>query len=802
MAQNTLVKGRIFDAQTKETIPYASVVFKDANKKIVKGEVTDGEGRFSLSILPGKYTMSVEFLSYTDHNQSIDIPKQTVLNIPNIFLKSSNEVLDAIELTEEKNQMALKIDKREFNVGKDVTNRGGTASQVLENIPSVDVDVEGNISLRGSENVRVLINGRPSSLMGISSKNALESIPAQNIEKVEVVTNPSARYDADGEAGIINIILKKEKAKGINGVINANLGTPLAYGIGANINYRKNKWNLFGGLSYGQRARVGNAEINFHRFSDKYNYHVNTKSDDDNKSRNVMFRLGADYQINDRNSIGISSVLSSGEGDDTNEREVIDINGYTNETKSITNRVLNDLEDQLGMDVTMTYDYKGKKKGEKLTGQLQFSKEFEDENGIINQSVLNFPAQNKIQQQQRAINDENQENFLAQLDYVLPVLTEAKVELGAKLTTNNIDVNYKVEERDFDNNTWDIIQGFNDELEYREKVYAAYAIYADQLAGNLKKFSYQLGLRMEHSDVESHFKLTKKEYPRTYTNFFPSAHITYKQSDVTSYQVSYSKRINRPRAWNLMPFFSYASERNFFAGNPELNPSYIESFEVSNLNFWNKGSFLASVYHRYTTDVIDRIILPTDPALNTPQETSIIPFNIGTQRNTGLELTGSYNPSKKLKLRASANLFHSTIDGSYNDKARNIVMDLSTDNFVWQGRLNATYILPYKIISQATLGYRSGRQDTQGDVQGVYALDLGFSKDVLKDKGTLSLSVRDVFNSRRRQATSRGVDFETNYDFQWNSRMIRLNFTYRINQKKNRRNQGMQQYQGGGGGGF
>ncbi|MCT4664397.1 MAG: TonB-dependent receptor family protein [Flavobacteriales bacterium] len=780
-AQQFRISGQVLEASSQESLPYASVVIKEPNThKIIKGTTSDEMGKFALMAKKGNYILEIQFLSFDNYVKKIELNGH--LNLGKITLQESKETLSEVELTAEKDQMSLKVDRREFTVGKDVTNKGASASEVLGNIPSVNVDVEGAVSLRGSENVRILINGRPSSLLGINGTDALKMIPSETIEKVEIITNPSARYDASGEVGIINIVLKKEKRKGFNGVINTNIGYPTAYGLGINLNFKRKKINYFAGLSYNQRARQGTGEFKYSKFGTDTTFTTKTRSEDDNKSMRFMARAGFDYAISDRTNLTFSGMVSGGKGDDTNERNIRDFNN-NNTQISQTHRKLHDLEDLLGMDFNANFHHKGKIKGERLTAQLQFSKDFEDENGTITQDV-NFLTTNKNRSQlQQSINDENQDNWLFQIDYIRPFSERLKMETGAKATDLSIDVNYKVSEQQ-KNGDWKIINGFYDKLAYRQKVYAAYGIVSGQLLPENEKLGYQVGLRMEHSDIESIFKLSNKSTPRTYTNLFPSAHLSYKASEQTSWQLSYSKRIDRPRAWSLMPFFSFASERNLFVGNPELDPSYSHVGELTFLNYWEKGSFMASAYYRHIMDVRDRIVLAADPNAGNNVETLIKPFNIGTENNYGLELTGSYNPSKKLKFRASANLYHSSIDGSYTDEHR--TLDLSTNNFAWQGRLNMTYVLPRKWITQTTFGYRSKRQDTQGDVDPAMALDFGVSKDLFGDKATIAFSVRDIFNTRRRIAFSEGPDFRMDYDFQWNSRTFRLNFTYRINQKKRR----------------
>jgi len=778
------VSGWVFDEETKEKLPYAAVLLVDKNSnEIIVGSATDIEGEFNLEVQPGEYDFKIQFLSYKDYVQPLTVNQS--INLKGISLSHSEEMLSELELTAEKNQMQLKIDKREFNVGKDLTNRGGNASQILDNIPSVEVDIDGGVSLRGSQNVRVLIDGKPSSLLGLSSTNALDMIPAETIEKVEIITNPSARYDAGGEVGIINIILKKDKVKGINGVINARLGDPLSYGGGFNLNIRKNKFNIFTGLSHDYRSNKGSGDME--QFFTNSDASFRTEHTDDRTGKSNVFRLGTDYYINKKNTLTVSGVYTKGSGDDETNRLYWDYDS-TDVLSNYVERQLKDSETSSGYDLSLNYSREGKKKGQKLTFDAQYSSRKEDEGGPIQELNTNSDFDDKYQ---RVENSEKAKNILLQLDYILPLKGKSKLEAGLKMTGQDMDVDYIVEQRLNDNPEWNILSDFYNNLNYDEKIYAAYFMYANEVG----KISYQVGLRNEYSDVTSTFYLTDERYGRTYNGIFPTAHISYKENETSSYQLSFSKRINRPRRWHLMPFFSFSNERTFFTGNPELNPSYTYSYEASKLNFWDKGSFLASVYYRHSTDIIDRLFLSVDVDEN---RSIIKPYNIGTSNDFGIELTGSYKPTKKLKLRANCNIFRQVIDAEYvqttEDGKR--VLNLDTDAYSWNTRLSANYILPYDVVFQTSFNYRAATQDTQGEVEPRYAWDFGFSKDVFKGKGTLSISVRDVLNSRRRQATSVTPDFVSKYNFQWNSRTVRANFSYRINQKKSQRpNRG--QYGGG-----
>ncbi|MGB1000088.1 MAG: TonB-dependent receptor, partial [Flavobacteriales bacterium] len=450
------VSGVVKDHTTQETLPYTSVVILDEADQIVKGTATAVDGSFELQLEPGTYKLEVKFLSYEDYSKSITVADQA-LDLGILPLKPSTQMLKTLELVEEKAQMQLKIDKREFNVGRDLTTKGGTAAQVLDNIPSVEVDIDGNVSLRGSENVRILIDGKPSTLMGINASNVFDMIPAESIDKVEVITNPSARYDASGEVGIINIVLKKDKVKGLNGVITTRLGTPKAYGGGVQMNYRKNKLNLFGGLSYDYRSNTGSGHFDVHVQNPDTTYYYESRDENLRTGTSKVFRLGADYQFNKQHDLGISGLFQLGTGDDQNNYKYSDFDG-NKVLFSKSTRQLNDLEESKGYDLNLNYNFKSKKEGEKLSLQAQASSNFDDEGGTISEI---YHLTNRQAKAQRAANDEQNNNTLVQLDYSRPLGTHSKLEAGLKHTSQNLDVNYKVEQQDTTDATWFTLENYH-----------------------------------------------------------------------------------------------------------------------------------------------------------------------------------------------------------------------------------------------------------------------------------------------------------------------------------------------------
>jgi outer membrane receptor protein involved in Fe transport len=776
--QKMELSGIVLDEITKQPLPYATIsIFKAADSSLVDGEITNEAGEFKLALNRGIYKVDISFISYLKASKyHVNLTKGN-LNLGVILLKSDNKTLEEVEVVAERSQMEFKLDKKVFNVGSDATMKGANASDLLDNIPSVEVDVDGNVSLRGSQNVRILINGKPSGLVGSSTTDALRQMQGSMIERVEVITNPSSKYEAEGEAGIINIILKEEKRSGINGSIELRTGIPDNHGVSLNLNVRRKKFNGFVnyGLGFSDFDRGGKTEQDFFLTDTAYGTNIDRNYNRRGLSQNLQ--LGADIYLNDKNTLTVSGLYRF--SDETNTGRLIydDFNNNERLINSST-RISEEVEEDQNQEISLNYKKTFEQKGKELTAVFQYNNGNETEDSDINELITKGFGLGAPELIQFSNNKESQTNYLFQADYEQPLKKNQKIETGIRAALRTIDTDYRVSEEQNGNNV--ILNQFTNIFEYVEDVYAAYGIYSKQF----EKLSYQLGMRVEHSEIQTNLKTTGENNRKSYTDFFPSAAFTYKLENEASLQWSYSRRISRPRFWYLNPFFTFSDARNIRTGNPDLDPEYTNSFEVGYLKYWKKGSFYVGTYYKRSTQIIDRISFANDTGV-----TFSIPVNLATRNSYGIETNFSKDITKDIKTNASVNVFVSNQRGDYRDE------NFDVDAFNWNTRFSVKYALDKLTDFQLTGMYRAPNNSAQGKVKSMTSINLAASRDILKKNGTITFSVQDILNTRRWRSITETENFYSESDFQWRPRQFQLTLSYRFNQKKQRQRPGG--YEGG-----
>ena len=809
-----IVKGVVQDAATQAPLGYATIsLFSVKDSALVTGGITDDAGIFAIPAASGTYYALIEFISYqTISIDNIEInPKQRNFDLGIVKLQAAAQNLGEVEVRAEKSSTQIMLDKRVFNVGKDLANTGGSAENILDNVPSVTVDVEGNVSLRGNENVRILIDGRPSGLVGLGNTNGLRQIPANMIDRVEVITNPSSRYEAEGTAGIINIILKKDRRKGINGAVEISggyngvqkymprnfSGTPINYGASVNLNYRRKDFNFFinTGINFNKWNGGGGVYQEFYNDSTTNITQQSRRHFRGGYSGNV--RLGADYYITEKDVLTTSFLYRYTDRDNYTEVAYEDFVNNLNTPIGTTLRTDDENERDPNIEYVLSYKKQFQKKGRKLTADVRFQDNTETEGSDLNEyfNLSEFPDATfaNLVAQQRANNVEGERVFIAQADYVHPFKEKGKFELGYRGSWRVIKNEYLVEDLD-DNGEWQRIQSVSNDFNYDENIQAAYANVGDKI----NQFSYQLGLRYEYSFISTKLLQTNEINERSYPlPFFPSVFLSYDLPKSNSVQLSYSRRLRRPRFRELNPFFSFTDARNRYGGNPNLDPEFTHAFELNHVKYWDKFTITSSVYYRKTFGAVDRIRRVEDLVENGDTLTVTItqPENLAERDEYGFELTFNASPYKWWRVDGSFNFYRSLTDGS------NIGDDLYADNISWITRLTSRFTV-MKTDIQLRFNYQAPRRSTQGTYDAITTMDLGISRDFLAQKGTVTFSVRDLFNSRRWRYDNAGDNFYMEGDFQWRARSIRLSLSYRINQKKRRGGRGSGNYGGGGGGGF
>ncbi len=785
------IKGKVIDDQSGQGLEFATIsLYAQKDSSIVSGGITELDGSFEIETKPGKFYAVVEFISFTATtvNDILVSPKNGVVDLGEIALIADAEVLDEVEVVAEKSTTQFSLDKKVFNVGKDLARAGGTAIDVLENVPSLTVDIDGGVSLRGSQGVRILVDGKPSGLVGLGDASGLRSFPANLIDRIEIITNPSARYEAEGQAGIINIILKKDKKKGFNGSIDLTGGYPLVAGVSLNLNYRQEKFNWF--LNYGinQRSNPGFGETSSVQTIDDVNQFSFQRRDHIRGGLNNSIRFGTDYYFTDNDILTAAFNLRI--GDEENEVDLV----YTDRTELIstgevigsglTRRFDDEREDEDKLEWSINYTKKLGKDHEWVT-DFRYQDNNEVEGSALSERFfdINEVPLGQPDLLQRSNNAEGERLYILQSDYTWPLTDKSKLELGVRASLREIQNDYLVEEFD-PLQEWQSLPGLSNNFTYDEQIYAAYLIYGREI----NKFSYQIGLRGEYTDINTELQQTNEDNPRSYPGFFPSAHVNYKFTDVIQGQLSYSKRIRRPRFWDLNPFFSFSDARNFFSGNPNLDPEFTDAYEASVVGYLKNGSISSSLYYRRSTDVIRRTIVveenPEDNIIRTIRR----PENLDTRDDIGLEISSNYR-LKNINLNANVNFFRSIIADE------NIG---NSDAYSWFARMSGNIKIAKSMDAQLSFNYRAPEQNPQGSREAIAFMDIGWSKDIFKNKATITLSVRDLFNSRKWISTTVLDDFRSKSEFQWRSRIFQGTLNYRINQQKKR---GGRRAGGDGGGG-
>ena len=677
------ITGKVIEKVTKQPLEYATITLTNTNNpKAVSGGITNAAGEFDLDVNTGTYDIKIEFISFAASEiKSKAISEMTNLGV--IELAEDATQLNTVEVRAERTTVDIKLDKKVYNVGQDLLVKGGTVSDVLDNIPSVSVDADGVVSLRGNDNVRILIDGRPSNAINITE--ALRLIPADAIEKVEVVTNPSARYDSEGGGGLLNIILKKGKNQGTNGTIILSAGNPENYGASGNINYKTEQINLFTTIGYNYRNNPGNSinDTEYLNSDGTTRNFIDERRENERLSKGFNSNVGMEWYLNKSTSWTNSMNLRRSNGE--NPDHVLFYNYDANRNFLFTSSRFNDQRSNSdNVEFNTNFSKRFKKEGHTLTIDGSFSQNRDNDNSEINDAA---EITSNIQKQNRN---------LVQVDYVLPLGNDSQFEAGYKGDFSELLTDFSVDTLDVTLNNYLPDLRYTNTLQYEEKINAVYTQYGTKFS----KFSILLGLRYENSNIDINQFATNDFNNRKYGNFFPSAFLTYELAEKSSVSLSYSKRISRPRGRQINPFSNYSSNINIFTGNPELNPAFTDAFDVGYLKRWSKLTISGSMYLNKTTDsfqfirresgdfvnfTVNGISISTPVILSTP-------INLATEYRFGFEVTLNYSPYKWWKLNSNFNFFRNEAQGDYtyvNSQNESITQNFDNTATSWFTRLTS-----------------------------------------------------------------------------------------------------------------
>ena len=770
------ITGKVIEKTSRQPLEYATITLRlPNNPKAVSGGITNAKGEFSVDINPGIYDITVEFISF----KPTEIKGRNIESNTNIGTIPLNE--DAAQLSEvvvraEKTTVEIKLDKKVFNVGNDLMVKGGTVSDVLSNIPSVSVDVEGNVSLRGNDNVKILIDGKPSNAINITE--ALRIIPADAIDKVEVITNPSARYDAEGGGGILNIVLKKGKNQGLNGTFIGTGGIPDNNGLSGTVNYKTKNISLFTTQGYSFRSNPGNMtnETTYLNTDNSIRNYIVEPRDNKRYDKGYNGNFGIELAI-DKNTSWTNTINYRKSNGDHTDYVLQNYYTGTHAFDYTINRINQEDNYSNNLEYTTNFTKNFKKQGHKFSIDGSVSSNDDNTTAVVTATRASsnpFSIDNTI-------NNQKQNRVLVQSDYVLPLGKGSQFEAGYRGNFSKLSTDYQVK------NDGVINPNFTNVLDYIEKVNAFYTQYGFKQ----NKVSVLLGMRYEDSNIEINQLATNSFNTKKYGNFFPSAFFTYEISDKSSASISYSKRIERPRGRMINPFSNLSSNINIFVGNPDLNPSMTDALDFGYIKRWSKLTLSTSLYYNKTTDVFQFARRESGNFINGTPVIIMSPINIATEFRTGFEFTLNYSPYKWWKLNSNFNFFQSDTKGDFvYTNFNNVVVTQNFDKVAssWFSRLSSKITLPNKIDWQTNLMYMGPQNNAQGRVLGNFSANLAFSKDVLKDKATIALNINDVFNGRKRimETYLPGV-LSSKAEMQWRVRQVTLSFTYRFNKTKNER---------------
>ncbi len=759
-----LIKGNVIDAELKLPLEYVNIVLYDkATKDQITGTVTDKNGDFRLTGLkPGVYIMKAKFMGY--HVNTIDPIEITrdrmYIDMGTIPLKQAVLVMDGVEVVDEKPAIEFKIDKKVINVSKHYTAVSGTAVDVLENVPSVTVDIEGNVSLRGSGSFTVLINGRPTVL---EPNEALQQIPASTIENIEIITNPSAKYDPEGISGIINIITKKRKLQGVNGIVNLNGGMNERYGGDFLLNYKKVKYNTFFGADYNKRAYPGESQSESWTFLHDTTSFVNSRGESRFRMTRYGLRGGIDFNL------GMNDILSIGGryGGRAMERSSeLAFDEWT--VPGDTNLYISESVWERGGDfysVNMDYQSKFVKEGHEISGQAIFSKR--DGEGKSTNELLNMS--DSITSGQQSTEEGPARYYRLKLDYSLPLWRKDKFETGFQSRFSRSEDITKMFDYNPGTGMYEFQPEFSHTIEYSRDIHSLYSIYS----GELGQFGYKGGIRGEYAYRFIELIGENEDFSIDRWNVFPTTHISYQFSKGNQMMASYTRRIKRTRGWYLEPFITWSDAYNVRKGNPDLKPEYVDSYEMGYQKYVGRNSFSLEAYYRVTHNKVERVRSVYEPnvILHTIE-------NVGMDYTFGTELMLNLNLFKLWNLNLMGNLYNYRIEGELKGEP------FSEESFNWKVNFNNTFKLGTATRIQINGMYGSPSVTSQGRREGFFYTSAALKQNIFSKNLSATLQVRDIFGTGKFEYTSEGADFYSHSLRSHKSPIVMLTITYNFNNYK------------------
>jgi len=810
--------GKVLDENTGKPLEAASIqltqnkmdtVTKKRREFVVAAMLTDKKGEFSIDKLPvlASYQLLITAIGYKTYNEKIAFnlkmssgDMSQMLNavdkdLGNIKMVHDAQQLQGVVVTASQNLLQMNIDRKVFNVDKSLTSAGGTAIDVMKNVPSVNVDIDGNVTLRNAT-PQIFIDGRPTTL-------TLDQIPADEIESVEIITNPSAKFDASGGgSGILNIVLKKNRKAGYNGNLRANIDSRLRYGLGADVNIKQGKINFFANTMYNQRKSLSTQSIQRIDHLDRVTAILSQNDKPENNGHFAFGRAGFDYFPDNRNTFTLAGVIVGGKFSNI---DLLNINrdsnyvSYATSEKGLSNTNGNFSFNNYGS--TLSYKHNFAKPNKDITADVNYNYSKNSNNSEFSTQYFNIDNTPKTPLfLQKIAGGGTTKYFTAQTDYTNPISDKIKLEAGLRAAIRNYSSFNENYFYNFSSGKYLSIPGLDSRYQFKDQVYAAYTTFSQKI----KNFTYQLGGRIESSEYSGKLIDSNQVFKNSYPfSFFPSVFLTQKINDKQDMQLNYSRKINRPNFFQLIPYYDFSDSLNISRGNPRLVPEFTNLFELSyDINFKNGNNIIATAYYRQTNNLITRYQY-RDRNPNPTKNDSIFISSYANANSSiayGLEVTASNKIANWWTLTSNVNLYNSKINGT------NLESNLNNQKVSWFGKINNTFKLPKNYSIQFTGDYtsktitppnRSGSTSgrffgggnlatANGYTYPIYGFDIAIRKDFFKDKtASLTLSMNDIFRTRINHTYAESNFSSTVYSTQDNERMrdpqmLRLNFNWRF----------------------
>ena len=757
------VTGTVVDKVSGEAVPYANVaLYASGETAVAQGGISDGQGSFTLQQVPGgQYKLSVRFVGYAPNVTSRHFTLDQDLNVGTVKMAKQSTELDAVvvEAAEVKQPVETNLEGMTIRPEQNISNLGGSVLDVLRNTPSVSVGQDGGLTLRGSSSTNILINGRNSAIA-----TDLSQIPASAIKNIDIINNPNAKYDAAGTGGVVNIKLKQGQDMGTHGNAEFTLGSRMRTNASVRLSHQNEKINLYGGYSYRSFPSIATATVERETFGADGTL-LRQGRDVERSDFSHTANYGVDYYFG-KNKLTYEGVFEA-EGEEDTELTTSRLFGGNGSLDLYNVRDNLETEDNYTLDNSIAYEHFFNQPGRELRASASYSYRDEVETQDAATQSLNedgTPTEAPADRQ-RATTDELSRIGVLQVDYVHPFGEANKLEVGLKTILRDLDTDFDFDNFDNDTQQWEDNPGVSNNFVYQENVYAAYAVYSH----SFEKIDLSGGIRFEQSVIDTELRNTGEQNDQRYLDPFPSFSAQYHLTEDQSLKFTYSRRIDRPGSWRLNPFRDIADTLNVRFGNPNLQPEYIQSLEFGHKVSFERADLTSTLFYRRTNGLVDYVVNVTDNGVSERR-----PENLASGTAYGIELINTAELFPWWNLNVSYSLFRSVIDGT------NLDASYTNDALAWNAKLVSNFVLPGKVDLQFTGNYEAPEAEAQGFDDERYYVDASLQRGFLDDKGSVSLSVRDIFNTYQFGSEAETEAFRQYFTYKRDSRMVLLTVGYKF----------------------